>query len=440
MGDTAPQQLLHIDTPGRSQEQVGQLLRANAGIRLQQTPSLPAALRLLETGDFALVLLGGGILQAGGHDHASLVRTLTQWSPVIVLLDAHTMTAADRIIEAGADDCLDVAGLSPELLLHSIRGAVQRGSQWRIRPFGQIGSNTTARNVPGNLDRTVLDAIGDALLVVDATDRLVYMNTSAEDLLQLGRARILGRSLHELITLTAEEYGVQIDPLSLSGERPMLSQLLFLTLPDGGRQPVQCSTWPLSGLTRSGQTGRVLQLHDASEIYKRLQKASYDASHDPLTGVLNRREIHRRIERALALAREHDLEHSLIYFDLDGFKQVNDRWGHSAGDRLLREITRLLVDTLRGRDSIGRLGGDEFVLLLEFCNVDDAIEVADKILDLIRGVQLEDHPTARVSASISVVPIQPDSADVDELIREADEACYLAKRRGKDCIEVAAGK
>ncbi|RRQ22344.1 sensor domain-containing diguanylate cyclase [Thiohalobacter thiocyanaticus] len=440
MGGGIPQQLLYIDTPGQSRERASQLLQASGDYHLLQTPSLPEGMRLLAEEDFALVLLGAGILEADWRDHVSLVRTLTQWSPVIVLMDTRSETATRPVIEAGADDCLEIAGLTPELLRHSIRGAVLRGNRWRIGRTTRIqtAGSSASRNTPRFPDRAILDAIGDALLVVDEQDRLIHMNTSGETLLQLSRMQALGRPLHALVTLTSDEFGVEVDPLTLSGKRPAVSQLLFLTLPDGSRRPAQCSTWPLSASAHPGQAGRVLQIHDVSEIYKRLQKASYDASHDPLTGVLNRREICRRIGRALSLAREHDLEHSLIYFDLDGFKQVNDLLGHPAGDRLLREITRMLLDTLRGRDSIGRLGGDEFVLLLEYCSIEDAIEVADKIRDLIRGIRLEDHKTPRVSASISVVPVKTTSADVDTVLREADRACYQAKRRGKDCVEVAA--
>lgn len=433
--------VLYIDSPRQGRDAVIGMLEAVREYRFLTVSDLPEALRLLANEEFAAVLLGGCLLEAGERSLDRVIRALNRWSPVITLLEGAPDTLVDRLLLAGAEECLDLSELSEKRLSRAIHAAIVRRNRNPVDPRTagmrrRLQAAAPARDETFLTGSAILDSIGDALLVVDELGYISYLNPIAETLLQTSYSEAVGQSLHDLVTVVDEEFGVLIDPLTLSGERPPVSQPLFLSLPDGNRQPVQCSAWQLNQLTNVERQGTILLLHDAGEIYKRLQKASYDASHDPLTGVLNRREIYRRIERAMELTQDHDLKHSLIYFDLDGFKQVNDVWGHAAGDRLLRELTRMLLETLRGRDSIGRLGGDEFVVLLEYCPVGAAVEVADQIRQLVRGIQVEEHKQASVSASISVVPIDGGCQDVDALIRQADAACYLAKHKGKDCIEV----
>lgn len=435
-------QLLYIDGMGAGRRGLADLLHSFGQFRLIEAGNVPAALRLVSHQPVDLVLLGGCARNDRARENERVIRALGRWAPVVALVDGQYERAEAWAIEAGADDCLDATQLDSSQLLHTIRAAViRRRRQADRRESARAGAAaadaSSAHETQTFPSRAILNSIGDALLIIDERGIVTYLNSTAEALLQVPQYHALGRNLHDLVTVVDEEFGVLVDPVILSGERPPVSQPLFLTLPDGGKKPVQCSAWPLNQLGAGIHKGTILQIHDASELYKRLQKVSYDASHDPLTGVLNRREIYRRIERAMGMAREHHLEHSLIYFDLDGFKQVNDIWGHAAGDRLLREITRLLLETLRGRDSIGRLGGDEFVLLLEHCPVDHAVQVADQVRGLIRGVEMEGVAHTQVSASISVVPVGADCTDVDTLIHCADAACYQAKRKGKDCIEVS---
>lgn len=433
--------VLYIGGADEAQLRILPMLKGVERYRFLTAVDLPEALRLLAHEEIAAVLLGGCLLEVGERNLERIIRTLNRWSPVITLLDGASDTLIDRILLAGAEDCLELSELSETLLGHVIHTAIVRRSRNQVDPdtakvrrrLQVAASSLEDRSLPGS---AILDSIGDALLVVDDGGYVSYLNPIAETLLQTSYPQAVGQYLHDLVTVVDEEFGVLIDPLALSGERPPVSQPLFLSLPDGSKRPVQCSAWQLNQLTDVQRQGTILLIHDTSEIYKRLQKASYDASHDPLTGVLNRREIYHRIERALELAHGHGLKHSLIYFDLDGFKQVNDVCGHAAGDRLLRELTRMLLETLRGRDSIGRLGGDEFVVLLEYCPVNAAVSVADQIRQLVRGIQIEENKQASVSASISVVPIDGGCQDVDSLISQADTTCYLAKRKGKDCIEI----
>lgn len=163
----------------------------------------------------------------------------------------------------------------------------------------------------------------------------------------------------------------------------------------------------------------------------------YQASHDVLTGLLNRREFERRLEHTLLSALQQDREHALCYMDLDQFKVINDTCGHAAGDELLRQLTQLLKGKLRERDTLARLGGDEFALLLENCNIHDALEVADTFRAEVQRFRFKwgDRIFA-VGMSVGMVAINRDSGAVSSLMSAADAACYVAKDRGRNQIHL----
>ena len=167
---------------------------------------------------------------------------------------------------------------------------------------------------------------------------------------------------------------------------------------------------------------------------------AYQASHDTLTGLINRREFESRLEHALASAREHGAIHALCFLDLDQFKVVNDSCGHEAGDQLLRHLAAHLKNKIRDRDTLARLGGDEFTLLLENCSLDHAMEVARGLLDSIQSFRFSWRNKAfSVGCSIGLVPINRRSQSVAALLSNADAACYTAKDLGRNRLYVYQG-
>ncbi len=163
----------------------------------------------------------------------------------------------------------------------------------------------------------------------------------------------------------------------------------------------------------------------------------YQASHDALTGLINRREFEQRLERLLQSAIQHGRTHALCYMDLDQFKVINDSCGHAAGDELLRQLALLLKSNLRERDTLARLGGDEFALLLENCGLDDAVQVADLFRKEVQRFRFKwgDRIFA-VGMSVGMVAITRDSGTAANLLSAADAACYVAKDRGRNQIHV----
>jgi len=164
---------------------------------------------------------------------------------------------------------------------------------------------------------------------------------------------------------------------------------------------------------------------------------SYQASHDPLTGLVNRREFERRISHALMQCEDDASQHALCYIDLDQFKVVNDSCGHHGGDQLLLKVTDMLKEQIRKNDTVARLGGDEFGLFLENCPLQQATAIAEKVRKAVDEYRFHNNgDTFRISVSIGLIPINAQSTDYSNAMREADAACYAAKDSGRNRVYI----
>jgi len=168
------------------------------------------------------------------------------------------------------------------------------------------------------------------------------------------------------------------------------------------------------------------------------RQLAYQASHDPLTGLINRREFECRVERAIQNANAQAATHALLYLDLDQFKVVNDTCGHATGDELLQQLAQLLLGSVRHRDTLSRLGGDEFGMLFENCPLDKAVEIANSLLKAIDDFNFTwGDTTFTLGISIGVVPIDRSTTDITSAMSAADSACYIAKESGRNQIQIA---
>jgi diguanylate cyclase (GGDEF)-like protein/PAS domain S-box-containing protein len=182
----------------------------------------------------------------------------------------------------------------------------------------------------------------------------------------------------------------------------------------------------------------IAQIQDVTQSKQTNELLTYQASHDSLTGLVNRREFERRTERLLSTVQEDSKkQHALCFLDLDQFKVVNDTCGHTAGDEMLKQISTILQCVIRHRDTLARLGGDEFGVLMEYCSLDDAHRVASSLQKAIQEFNFswEEH-TFKVGVSIGLVPITNTIPSLNELLKEADTACYIAKDKGRNRIHV----
>jgi diguanylate cyclase (GGDEF)-like protein len=203
---------------------------------------------------------------------------------------------------------------------------------------------------------------------------------------------------------------------------------------DGNELYIESTASPIRDGT-GAVTGGVLVFHDVSESRELHRRLSYHASHDILTGLVNRREFENRLERALKSARARETSYALLYLDLDQFKIVNDSCGHSAGDALLGQLGALLKSKIRWRDTLARLGGDEFGVLLESCSLEEAMNSAETLRVTIGDYKFVwEERNFRLGVSIGVVPITAENEDVATLLSAADSACAAAKEAGRNRI------
>jgi diguanylate cyclase (GGDEF)-like protein len=163
----------------------------------------------------------------------------------------------------------------------------------------------------------------------------------------------------------------------------------------------------------------------------------YHATHDALTGLVNRSEFEARLRRVLQKAGEDRSEHALLYIDIDQFKLVNDSCGHAIGDRLLQQVAKLFADAIRTRDTLARLGGDEFAIILEHCSADQAQRVAQQICDAMAGFRfVHDERSFRIGASIGLVPVDERWTTAAAIMQAADASCYAAKEGGRNRVHL----
>jgi diguanylate cyclase (GGDEF)-like protein len=215
-----------------------------------------------------------------------------------------------------------------------------------------------------------------------------------------------------------------------------LSANILLQRNDGIEIPVVHSAAPIRD--RSGALlGVVLVLHDVSRERQYAAKLSYQASHDALTGLINRNEFERRLGLALQSAAQIGRHHSVMYLDLDQFKVVNDTCGHAAGDQLMRQVSALLLTCLREGDTLARLGGDEFGVLLENCPSEAALRIADKLRQIVTEFHFGwGQLRFNIGVSIGVVNVDDGLFTLAEVLRAADTACYMAKEKGRNRVQV----
>jgi diguanylate cyclase (GGDEF)-like protein/PAS domain S-box-containing protein len=288
--------------------------------------------------------------------------------------------------------------------------------------------------------QVTLASIGEGVITSDAKGKLVYMNPVAEELIGTRLENVRGKPVNEVFSFISEgEREPMENPLlRCIREKQVvgLNDQSVLLRPDGTEYPIDDSTAPI--LDSAGQTlGAVLVFSDVSQQRFLSRQLTHQASHDPLTGLINRREFEERLKRAISEVRGGKLQHVLFFMDLDQFKVVNDTCGHVAGDALLRQISAAFERELRHSDTLARLGGDEFGVLLEHCPTEQAMHIADQLLKAARDLRFTWGGRAfPIGVSIGLIAITTDSESHTEIMRSADAACYVAKDRGRNRVQL----
>lgn len=285
-----------------------------------------------------------------------------------------------------------------------------------------------------------LHSIADAVITTDATGRVESLNPVAEVLTGWCNRDAQGCPLKAVFQIIDEQTREPApDPVARcldDGESVGSSHHSVLVSRGGREYTVETTAAPIR--YRDGTVlGVVLVFHDVTEERRLALQMAHDATHDALTGLVNRREFERRLERSLESAKQNGLHHALCYLDLDQFKRVNDLAGHAAGDALLRQVMVLLSGKFRQRDTLARLGGDEFALLLENCSAARAQKICEMIVPTLRDHRFAwQGSTFQIGVSIGVAEVRAQAESAAQLMTQADLACYAAKENGRNRVHV----
>ena len=288
--------------------------------------------------------------------------------------------------------------------------------------------------------QVTLNSIGDSVITTDAEGRVVWLNPVAERMTGWLKAEAQGRLLPQVFHIISEtSRQIAPNPVAMCmahGKVVDLANHTVLISRTGEEHSIEDSAAPI--LNDSGSVlGVVLVFHDVTEQRRLSSEMNYRAAHDVLTGLVNRSEFELRLRRVLTQSHEAHNSHALMYIDLDQFKLVNDACGHAVGDQLLQQVSTLLQDTVRDRDTLARLGGDEFGVILEHCAIAQAQRVAEKICQRMDDFRFNhEERRFRIGTSIGLVPIDDRWATPEAILQAADTSCYAAKEAGRNRVHV----
>jgi diguanylate cyclase (GGDEF)-like protein/PAS domain S-box-containing protein len=285
-----------------------------------------------------------------------------------------------------------------------------------------------------------LHSIGDAVITTDQKGIVDYLNPIAEDLTGWRVEDAVGKPLNQIFHIINENTRLlavnPVDKCLREGKIVALANHSVLISREGREISIEDSAAPIRN--KQGEIiGVVLVFHDVSKARELTDKLAWQASHDNLTGLINRTDFESRLAQVIAATRANHEEHILLFLDLDQFKVVNDTYGHVAGDKLLKELAALMQSKMRSNDILGRLGGDEFGILLQHCHLEQGMRVADNLRRLIKEYRLTwENKSFDLSASIGMVNINATSGELEQVMSAADMSCYAAKESGRNRIHI----
>jgi diguanylate cyclase (GGDEF)-like protein/PAS domain S-box-containing protein len=371
------------------------------------------------------------------------------WRNSIHLADVNRVeTALNNAVNGVGSYNTEFRVLWPDNSLHYIRATAELlfdangnlsnvvGVNWDVTPMREM-ANQLAEQYESM--RVTLHSIADAVITTDNHGIITWLNPVAEHLTAWSNTDAIDCPIQQVFHVLDEATKKPVgNPVTNCIEQQQISVIVehnTLINKNGLEYGIECSVAPI--LDQNGKVlGTVLVFRDVTEQRKISKEIGYRASHDTLTGLVNRAEFEARLNRLFEKFATENKAHSLLFIDLDKFKLVNDSCGHAAGDRLLIEISKLIASIIRSRDTLARLGGDEFAVILEECSIEQAKRVAQTICDKVHEYKFTHEGNSfQIGASIGLAPLDRRWDNIAGAVQAADAACYIAKQAGRNQVQ-----
>lgn len=302
-----------------------------------------------------------------------------------------------------------------------------------------------ATHIPQDLAHIALQSLTHAVITTNLQGQIQYCNTSAQKLLRHARAslsynNLVGIELHAILPLLHRQTHQPINPfiaqLRTHPQALAIVDQAILVTDAHQEHTIDITVAPMYDADQN-LIGAVFMLQDVTEATQAIQTLEWQASHDSLTGLVNRTEFEAQLTQIIQAAQVSTQTHTLCYIDIDQFKIFNDTAGHNAGDALLQQLSHMFQQEVRSTDILSRLGGDEFGILFHNCSLKEAYQIIERIYQQVRQFRfLWREQSFSVSASFGLVQIDSASQNLTAVLREADAACYAAKEAGRNRIHL----
>jgi diguanylate cyclase (GGDEF)-like protein/PAS domain S-box-containing protein len=374
--------------------------------------------------DIAAVLVDLCLPDSRGIETFNQILRAAPQIPILILSAVKDEEVAKLAVQQGAQDYLLTNRIDAYLLPKTVRSMIERAMI------------TEALFEEKERAQVTLNSIGDAVICIDGTGKVTYLNAAGEGITGWSRDEAAGRPIEEVFRIVdASTRETTQNPMTEAIRQDQtvgLTPNCVLIRRNGSDAAIEDSAAPIHD--RRGQvTGAVMVFHDVTSARALSLRMSYLAQHDSLTDLPNRMLLNDRLHQAIVLAERHRQRLAVLFLDVDRFKHVNDSVGHVIGDRLLQSLGQRLLTCVRNSDTVSRQGGDEFVILLsEVTHAADAAVSAEKLLLASSEPHRIDQHDLEVTVSIGIATYPDDGTDAETLLKRADFAMYHAKDSGRN--------
>jgi diguanylate cyclase (GGDEF)-like protein/PAS domain S-box-containing protein len=397
---------------------------SNSSFDVEWVQKLSEGLERLSKREIVVVLLALSLPDSHGIETFEKLFAAAPDVPILILGDKGNEALAKQVVSRGAQDYLLPGHLDSYSLSRALSNAIKRKAVEDALYLERERAVVT------------LNSIGDAVLCTDMLGNITYLNLVAEVMTGWHREEATGKPLAEVFRIIdGSTRKIARDPMEMAVEQNRtvgLTVNCVLIRRDGFESAIEDSAAPIHD--RTGRvTGAVIVFHDVSAARAMSVQMTHSAQHDIVTNLPNRLLLSDRITQSISLARRQHRPLAVIFLDLDRFKYINDSLGHAAGDELLQSVSRRLLASVRGSDTVSRLGGDEFVVLLsEITYPEAAATSAIKILLSVSAPHSVGGQDLHINGSIGISVYPEDGEDAETLIKNADTAMYHAKENGRN--------